>query len=671
MFAVSAGFTSAVWCVVAAADPAEVAPLDAQRIPHAFVTPDELANPQLYHPRLDREYLPPQLPNPAPPPDGSIRPGEFDEMDSVIIAPLNYGASFVDMYEEMVVAYAAAGHVWIIASDSYRALFEPRLQGAGVPSDAYSYLNYPVDTIWIRDYGPEFAVDPEGVRHMWDADYGSTRPLDDAIPLLMAAGDWMSSDGAPMDVMVSTEHGLSGGNIMSDGAGTCFFSDIVYGYEKPAGWTQDDVDALMQEYLGCEKIIVLNPICLDGTGHIDLYAKVMAPTSILLGQYPADTHFAGATESGVGAGYCATPHTPNDYQDQEDNLAILEASTNVAGDPWTITRLPMPEPYYDGAYWVYRSYMNSQVFNGAVAMPSYYDPQGDETADDLLDMEAAAIAAYEAAAPGVVVTPIDSDHIIGMAGAMHCITHEIPAEAGGGWVAPDAYCGDGVVNGGEECDGDDFGDTTCADYGLGLGPDLLCGTDCMIDTSGCPGAECGNGVVDEGEECDPCVATGVPCSDVGFGDGEAGCSSECVLTFMACPDATTPCELVALSDPGLVCCPEGMAQDCDADTWSFTPHDSYYGCCTPDMTVSIWCEGGEFVSVECAGTCGYVSGGYIDCESGEPPAEFAPVEGCPDDEPDAGTDAGPDPEPGKSDDDCGCAAAGASSRPGLLSLLFS
>jgi hypothetical protein len=137
---------------------------------------------------------------------------------------------------------------------------------------------------------------------------------------------------------------------------------------------------------------------------------------------------------------------------------------------------------------------------------------------------------------------------------------------------------------------------------------------------------------------------------------------------MACPDATTPCELVALTDPGLICCPEGMAQDCSAGTWSFSPQDSYYGCCTQDMIFSVWCEETEFVSVECAGTCGYVSAGYIDCEGGDPPAAYAPVEGCPEDEPDAGTDAGP--EPGKPDDDCGCAAVGASPRPGLLSLLL-
>jgi len=672
--AMAACFAAALWVQLASASPGVAAPREVQRIPGVLVTADEAANPQLYHPQAGAVFEPPPA-LPTPPPDGSIRPGEFEEMDSVLIAPVDYGTEYLDMYEKMVVAYAAAGHVWINATAQAKESLEQRLTEAGVAAGATSYLNIPVDSIWIRDYGPEFSVSPDGVRRIWDGNYSSgsgpdDRPNDDNFPLIAAAGDWINSDGAPVEVMLTAEHFLAGGNIMTDGAGTCFFSNIVYGYEMPSGWTEEDVDALMLEYLGCEQIISLNPICLDGTGHIDLYAKIMTPTSILLGEFPADTHFAGATESGWAEGYCADPHHPNDYQDQEDNLAILEASLNLDGDPWVITRMPTPEPYEDDwGWWIYRSYMNSQVFNGAVAMPSYYDPHGGETADDLLNMEAAAIAAYETAAPGVVVTPIAADHIVGLGGAMHCITHEIPAEAGGGWTAPEEYCGDGIANGDDECDGDDFGGATCADYGLGLGADLLCGYGCTIDTSGCPGAACGDGIVGEGEECDPCAPTGLPCAELGLGEGEAGCASDCTINYMACPGSTSPCALVAATDPGVICCPEGMAQDCNASTWEFSPEDSFYGCCTPDMTAAVWCESTDFVVETCPGVCGYLAGdGYILCDEGEPPEELEPVEGCPDDTPDAGSDGGPGDV--KGDDGCSCRAAGASTPVSLLALLF-
>jgi agmatine/peptidylarginine deiminase len=474
---------------VAAAPDGEPVPEPRLLIPKAVVTADELANPHLYHPRYDNVYVPPPAYLP-PPPAGVVRPGEFEPMDSVIIAVMNYGPAFMDMWSEMVQVYRNAGHTWIIAKPGEKQQLEYLLYNAGVDQSSYSWLNYPTNTIWIRDYGPEFAVEPDGTRHIVDAYYGQ-RPLDDVIPLWMAASDWIGADGQPLEAH-SHIHGLSGGNVMSDGAGTCFFSDILYGYEKPAGWSDEDVDALFQEYLGCEQIIILNPICLDATGHIDLYAKLLSPTAMLLGEFSPDTHFTG--EIYVDNPWNCTEHYINDYQDQEDNLAIIEATANLDGDPWVVTRLPMPEPYLSGQDWVYRSYMNSQIINNHVAMPSYYEPHG-ETVEELLDMEALALAAYEAALPGVNVIAIDSDHIIPLAGAMHCVTHEIPAEEG--WEPPAEYCGDGLIQAalGEACDGTGFGGQTCQTLGFDSG-NLACDADCQIDTSDCendPDTDSGTG----------------------------------------------------------------------------------------------------------------------------------------------------------------------------------
>ncbi|MCK9463904.1 MAG: agmatine deiminase family protein [Proteobacteria bacterium] len=408
----------------------EEIPSSVRRPPRVLPTADEIANPWLYHPAYETEYAPPAASAlPAPPPTGVLRPGEFEPMDSALITVINYGGAYFPMWRDMIDAYSGVAHVYIIMDNTTTQNYlQTLLDDVGVPADAYTYLDYPVNTIWVRDYGPETVREEDGTRHIVDFDYGSTRPLDNAIPGVVAADSWFNADGSPAPLSESA-HQVSGGNIMTDGAGTCFFSNILYGYEKPTGWSDEDVTNEFRDYLGCEQMIILNPICLDATGHIDLYAKILGRHSILLGQYPTDTHFTGETESGESSGHCSDPHFPNDYQDQEDNLAILEATTNLEGEPWVITRLPMLEPYEDGGWWVYRSYMNSQIINGVVAMPSYYEPQNDETADYLLDKEAEAITAYEAAAPnGVEVWAIDSDHIIPLAGAIHCITHEMPAE---------------------------------------------------------------------------------------------------------------------------------------------------------------------------------------------------------------------------------------------------
>ncbi len=85
--------------------------------------------------------------------------------------------------------------------------------------------------------------------------------------------------------------------------------------------------------------------------------------------------------------------------------------------------------------------------------------------------------------------------------------------AGGGTVAPSAggdgqggmppapppECGNGVLEPGEACDGDDVGANTCTALGF-TGGAPRCRYDCTLDATACAG--CGNGYVDPGEECD-------------------------------------------------------------------------------------------------------------------------------------------------------------------------
>lgn len=65
-------------------------------------------------------------------------------------------------------------------------------------------------------------------------------------------------------------------------------------------------------------------------------------------------------------------------------------------------------------------------------------------------------------------------------------------------------CGDGIVNDNEECDGENLNDMTCELLGLGNGT-LSCFSNCTFNVSQCelaPEEYCGNGVVDPGEDCD-------------------------------------------------------------------------------------------------------------------------------------------------------------------------
>ncbi len=93
-------------------------------------------------------------------------------------------------------------------------------------------------------------------------------------------------------------------------------------------------------------------------------------------------------------------------------------------------------------------------------------------------------------------------------------------------------CGNSVLDVGEVCDTQLFGDKTCASLvGEGSTGQLICAENCgKIDTLLCtPAKTCGNNVLDEGEVCDGSVPAGVTCGTVvGYGSiGTLACTSNC------------------------------------------------------------------------------------------------------------------------------------------------
>ncbi len=106
---------------------------------------------------------------------------------------------------------------------------------------------------------------------------------------------------------------------------------------------------------------------------------------------------------------------------------------------------------------------------------------------------------------------------------------------------PSECCGNGVRDPDEACDTDDFGDTSCADFGWSEG-NLVCSPDCQsIDSSECTGS-CGNGALDEAnmEMCDGNDFGNKSCATYGCEGGSLTCSLACQISTENC---TGTCEL--------------------------------------------------------------------------------------------------------------------------------
>ncbi len=116
-------------------------------------------------------------------------------------------------------------------------------------------------------------------------------------------------------------------------------------------------------------------------------------------------------------------------------------------------------------------------------------------------------------------------------------------------------CGDGTIEAGEDCEGDDFQEVTCASYqGVwnASGGSLVC-DDCSINSSGC--TFCGDGIIEGSEQCEPGNFNGATCSSA-LGItliGDLSCSATCRLDTSDCCRATG-----ASCNDSVPCCSSGV-----------------------------------------------------------------------------------------------------------------
>lgn len=133
---------------------------------------------------------------------------------------------------------------------------------------------------------------------------------------------------------------------------------------------------------------------------------------------------------------------------------------------------------------------------------------------------------------------------------------------GSGGSEPGAVCGNGVIEAGEACEGDDLDGRSCQTEGFDAGA-LRCGSGCQLATTACsrnencnngidddgdgridcadsdcdqvaPCPRCGDGLVNRDEHCDGTELDGASCSSLGFDVGTLSCSAACTFDTTAC-----------------------------------------------------------------------------------------------------------------------------------------
>ena len=314
----------------------------------------------------------------TPPSIGLRVPAEYEPTAIVAMTWTSY-QSFL---QKIAVSASAAGaSVWMVGGPS---------SIDGVANDLYRSLDVPYNSVWMRDYGP---VGIDEVNHslgIIDTIYRhhAYRRNDDLMPQKLAAVLDVKAYGAPLI--------LDGGNFMTDGQGNLFTT--VRTYEWNSQLARSTVDKTLKEYFGMHTIHWFayagsagSPE--DGTGHIDMFAKLLAPCKVLV----ADSQDKA-------------------FQKPLNDAASYFASLSCGADgkQYQVFRI---KAYVRNGTWY--TYTNSLIVNKSVIIPSYaggYDKEAREV--------------YEKALPDYKVDLIPSDSPITAGGSIHCTTKEIPAIPG-------------------------------------------------------------------------------------------------------------------------------------------------------------------------------------------------------------------------------------------------
>ena len=255
---------------------------------------------------------------------------------------------------------------------------------------------------WIRDYGPNFLLGPNGegafndwIFNAWGNKYEELKK-DNDIPRQLEK-DLRLPRFSPRIVM-------EGGSIEVNGAGCVLTTEqCLLNANRNPQLDRTEIEQYLKDYLGVTKVLWLaEGIVGDDTdGHIDDIARFAAPDVIV----------------------CALEEDPEDanYEILQDNFSRLRSMTNASGFPFEIVTLPMPGVVggtSTGTRDLERlpaSYANFYIANNVVLLPVFGHANDTRAAETL-----------QGVFPERRVIPINCEPLVWGMGTIHCVTQQQP-----------------------------------------------------------------------------------------------------------------------------------------------------------------------------------------------------------------------------------------------------
>ncbi len=306
------------------------------------------------------------------PPTGEVRNiAEFEPSEGVLVRyPFGIPMTLIAAISEsdMVTTIVANQS----QEDQVRSLYSQN----GVNLSNCDFLHAPSDSYWTRDYAPWFIMIDNAEVAAINFPYNRPRINDNDIPIHVASH--LGIDLYGMNLI------HTGGNWMADGYYQGAHTDLVL--EENPTLSQNDVDQLVEDYLGITTNHIVDDPLGDYIKHIDCWGKFLGPDKIIIGQ---------------------VPQTDSRYQDFEDAASYWQNATSSYGTPYRVFRV------YTPGGTPATPYSNSYIINKKVFVPQ----SGSQWDDEALEAYAEAMPGYEI--HGIYHTTWENTD------ALHCRTHEI------------------------------------------------------------------------------------------------------------------------------------------------------------------------------------------------------------------------------------------------------
>ena len=348
-------------------------------------------------------------------------PGEFEESQAVVLSWGEYDgnenvdttSNLAEISAQLCVGIQPEAQVWIRVHKASDTLPVKRyMADIGAPLYNYRFLIKHGDNWWARDFGPiGYYRGSQDSLGFADFKYYPGREHDNALPATVAFKNGWEHRITPLN--------YEGGNLIADGFGTVFYSSVVAQANTATGthfptMTSAVVADSMRRVLKADRVVQLPALSCDGgTGHLDLYLKMMDEETWIAGQYPSQV-------------------TASDKALSEQNVTVIKNRNSVYNRPFRVFRLPLPtdnngtynqQITCNGLNSFGRSFINGITVNKTFIYPIWDDQNSGNTAQRL-QVEANLRKWF----PGLKTFGIDVRAMTGFGGQLHCITMQIPAD---------------------------------------------------------------------------------------------------------------------------------------------------------------------------------------------------------------------------------------------------